>query len=159
MRYHAPYAGLDATIYSPVVDFKFENPLDTPLLIQAGTDGSNLYVSIYGTDPGWRVEVSEPVVTNIKKADPEIITQKTTTLAPGREYWVEVARDGMDTVVTRTVTIEGEEPRVGVFRSTYRPQRNVLLVGVDPSELEDDEGELESEATPEPTLGGPSQDA
>lgn len=159
-RYHAPYAGIDATIYSPVVDFKFENPLNTALLIQTATDGSNLYVSIYGADPGWRVEVAEPIITNVKKADPEIITQKTTTLAPGREYWVEVARDGMDTVVIRTVTIEGEEPRVGEFRSTYRPQRNVLLVGIDPSELEDeDEVEPESEATPQPTLGGPSQDS
>ncbi len=159
-RYHAPYAGIDATIYSPVVDFKFENPLNTALLIQTATDGSNLYVSIYGADPGWRVEVAEPIITNVKKADPEIITQKTTTLAPGREYWAEVARDGMDTVVIRTVTIEGEEPRVGEFRSTYRPQRNVLLVGIDPSELEDeDEVEPESEATPQPTLGGPSQDS
>lgn len=42
--------GADATIANPNVDFKFKNETETPILIEAYTSGTSLFVNIYGQE-------------------------------------------------------------------------------------------------------------
>ena len=42
--------GADATIANPSTDFKFRNDSQTPVLIEAYTSGTMLYVNIYGKE-------------------------------------------------------------------------------------------------------------
>jgi vancomycin resistance protein YoaR len=58
--------GLDASILQPTedpatwADFKFENPSDSWMLVEAWTDGVNVTVNIYGADLGYDVESTGP---------------------------------------------------------------------------------------------------
>jgi vancomycin resistance protein YoaR len=58
--------GLDASILQPTddpatwADFKFENPSDSWMLVEAWTDGANVVVNIYGADLGYEVESTGP---------------------------------------------------------------------------------------------------
>ena len=50
-------------------------------------------------------------------------------MGKGREVWVEVAEDGLDVTVDRTVKRGSEIVSVDKVFTRYRPQRNVILVG------------------------------
>lgn len=135
--------GLDATVDDPNLDLKFKNNSDNYLLVQAGTDGTTVTFSLYGTKPNWKVEIDKPVITNVVKADPEPVRQEEPTWSVGRELWVERATDGMDVVITRRV-IQNGETRTLNLKSHYEPSKNVLMVGSAPV----------PGATPEATPGG-----
>ncbi len=132
--------GLDATVEAPLLDFKFTNNTENYLLIQAKTDNNLLVFELYGTKPGWKVEVEGPIISNPVKADPEIVRQEEPTWPEGRELWVERATDGFDVVIIRRV-IQGDDVRTLNLKSRYQPARNVLMVGT---------------KKPEPTPSAPS---
>lgn len=122
--------GLDATVYSPYVDLKFQNTTDHYILIQPVVDVTQgtLTFRLWGTDPGWEVEVSEPVHENVQEPPPPVY-QEDPTLPPGTVKQVEWAKPGMTVRITRTVrkgdtVIERRE-----FVSTYQPWRAVYLYG------------------------------
>jgi vancomycin resistance protein YoaR len=58
--------GLDASILQPTddpstwADFKFENPSDSWMLVEAWSDGTNVVVNLYGADLGYHVESTGP---------------------------------------------------------------------------------------------------
>lgn len=58
--------GLDASILQPTddpstwADFKFENPSDSWMLVEAWSDGTNVVVNLYGADLGYQVESTGP---------------------------------------------------------------------------------------------------
>jgi vancomycin resistance protein YoaR len=132
-RYEEPLVGVEATVYAPTQDLKFVNDSSSYLLVQARTDGQRLYVAFYGTKPKWTVQVGDPLITNVRPADPRVVVETTNLLAKGREIWVEKAEDGMDVTVRRVVTEPGKPSRSAQFVSKYRPQRNLKVVGTGPS--------------------------
>ncbi len=122
--------GLDATIYSPDVDFKFRNDTNHYLLIQTETDleAGTLTFSFYGTNPGREVVVSEPEITNVVKHGPPVY-EEDPTLPKGTTQQIDWAIDGMDVTVTRTVK-QGEQTLYkDVIFSQYRPWQAVYKVG------------------------------
>lgn len=122
--------GLDVTVDEESgLDFKFINPTDSYLLIQAATDEENLYFALYGKKPAWKVEVDEPVITNRRPPDTRPVFQPEPTLPWGQRLAVEQAREGFDvTVVRRVITPDGSE-RTLRLRSSYQPSRTVTLIG------------------------------
>jgi len=95
--------GLDAAVFSPDVDLKFQNTTNSYLLIKTAIDGAaNLSISIYGPDLGYNVDISDPVITNKKNA-PDDEYQVDPSLPPGTKKQVEFAKFGEDVVITRTV--------------------------------------------------------
>lgn len=125
--------GLDATIYSPLVDFKFRN--DTPhyLLIQTNTDleAGTVTFTFYGTASNRTVSVTEPVKSNIAPHGPDIY-QEDPALKPGEKKQVDWAVDGVDITIERTVT-EGETIiHHDTFVSHYQPWQNVFKIGPKP---------------------------
>lgn len=123
-------AGLDATVWSPAVDFAFKNDTDNHILVQAVVDNVNakLQVDIYGTSDGRRIELSEPVVSNIRPA-PEPKYQDDPSLPKGTIKQVDFAADGATSVFTRKVFKDTELVIDEVFKSNFRPWQAVYLVG------------------------------
>ena len=128
--------GLDATVYDDVgLDFQFVNNTGGWLAIETVADGAYARIALYGKDPGWQVVIDEPVITNIRKADPKPVREKTHTLPPGQEVQVETATDGFDAAIRRRVLDgNGKVLLDTTFKSSYQPSRNVTLVGVPPDE-------------------------
>ena len=115
--------GMDATVYSPLVDFRFTN--DTPyyLLIETYLNQANstLTWKFYSTGMDRRVEKEGPVVRNVTPA-PSAIYRANSALTPGQIKQVDYATSGADVYVYRTV-YEGDRVIIDreEFHSHYVP--------------------------------------
>jgi vancomycin resistance protein YoaR len=122
--------GLDATVDSDSgLDFQWSNPTDGYILVQTATDESNVYFGLYGKRRDWTVKVDEPVITNRVPPDTDPVAEVEPSLPWGRIQPVEVAREGFDVAITRTVTREDGQARALTVKSSYEPSRTVTLVG------------------------------
>ena len=122
--------GLDATIDTDVgLDFKFKNTTDHWLAVVATADGTWVRFELRGTDPGWKVNVDTPVVTNTVKADTAMQYEKSNQLPVGTSVLVEHAQDGFDVAIHRQVTKDGKVIDDLTMKSHYVPSANVTLQG------------------------------
>ena len=131
-RYGQPPSGrtgFDATVDAPGVDFRFKNTTEDWILLESWTDGANVIVTLKGVDPGWEVESTRPVLSNVVRADQTMVRQDDPTMPAGQELFVEHAEDGFDVAVERTVTKNGKQVARYRFANHYVPARNVMLVG------------------------------
>lgn len=121
--------GLDATIYTPSVDFKFRNDTGAYLLVEPYVDSVNgvMTFNFYGTAPNRTVTVSAPKISDVKQPDPPTYTVDA-SMAPGTSKQVEWAVEGMTVEVTRTIVEDGVT-RTDTLRSHYVPWKAVYLVG------------------------------
>ena len=122
--------GLDATIYTPDVDFRFRNDTGHFLLIKANADTARgrITFSFYGTRPNRTVEASKPALSNVRPPEKPLY-QQDPSLAAGVIRQVDWAVNGMDAVVKRTIrngdgTVKEEE-----LTSKYQPWQAVYLYG------------------------------
>ncbi len=125
--------GLDATVYSPTVDFKFKNDTPGNILIQAYPDTKNytLVFELYGTKDGRVSTIGKPVIT-FTTAPPPDIYQDDPTLPTGTVKQTEHRALGTKTYFTYVVTRNGEEINKQTFYSNFRPWANVFLRGTGP---------------------------
>jgi len=153
--------GLDATIdqvfdkdgkLTSAVDFRFKNSTESYLLIQARTDKKNLTFQIYGKKTGWEVKVDKPRIDNVVKSDPTPVKQLDPKMPIGSEMLIESAQDGFRAQITRRVTAGNAVIEQETFTSTYRPSRNVYLVGPRPTASPT----ASPTRTPTATAGSPS---
>jgi vancomycin resistance protein YoaR len=122
--------GLDATIYTPNVDFRFRNDTDHYLLIQTKVDeeSDTLTFTFYGTPTGRQVTMEGPFEENLVPHGPPIY-QEDPTLPKGTTEQVDWAKDGTDVTVRRTVTQDGVVIHQDTFFSRYKPWNARYLVG------------------------------
>ena len=124
------FAGLDATVYVPVVDFKFTN--DTPYWVLMETYVNPTYSSIqwkfYSTSDGRTVDWTTTGPTNIVEA-PEPKYKENPDLKEGEIEQVDWAADGADVSVTRTVNRDGQVLFQDSFFTHYRPWQAVYEYG------------------------------
>lgn len=122
--------GLDATVWAPGIDFAFRNDTSHYILVQAVMDAANskLEIDIYGTSDGRKVDLSDPVVTNVIPA-PENKYQDDPTLPKGVIKQVDFSAPGSDSLFTRKVYKDDKLISGDVFKSYYRPWQAVYLVG------------------------------
>jgi len=122
--------GLDATIYTPDVDFRFVNDTGHYLLIktEVNTERSQLTFRFYGTRPNRTVEISDPTITNVTPPLKSLY-QEDATLGPGIIRQVDYANSGEDVVVTRTIDNANGTVKQDQFVSHYQPWRAVYLYG------------------------------
>jgi vancomycin resistance protein YoaR len=122
--------GLDATIAPPEKDFRFKNTTGHWILIKATADGQTVNFQLYGVNPGWKVNVSGPVITSIVKTTSEPITEYSSQLPAGKKVLVEHAQDGFRASITRTVTDAGGNVLdAWTAKSIYAPAHNRYLIG------------------------------
>ncbi len=122
--------GLDATVFSPAVDFKFKNDTPYHLLIETYPNNAagKLTFKFYSTSDGRTVNVSTPVVENVVPHGPDIF-EDDPTLPAGTKKQVDYAVDGADVTVNRTVTRGGQVISNDTVFTHYLPWQAVYKVG------------------------------
>ncbi len=119
-------AGLDATVYFPLVDFKFKN--DTPywLLMETNVDVSSRALTwrLYSTYDGRTVTWQTSGPQNIVPA-PEPLFKENPDLRPGQIKQVDWAANGADVIVNRTVWKNGAVYLQDEVRTHYQPWQAV----------------------------------
>lgn len=123
-------AGLDATVFVPIVDFKFTNDTNYWLLMETYVNPtySSIVWKFYSTKDGREVSWSTTGVTNVVKA-PEPKYEENPDLKEGEIKQVDWAADGADVTVTRTVTRNGEVINSDTIFTRYRPWQAVYQYG------------------------------
>ena len=132
--YYEP-AGTDAAIYDPWPDLKFINDTNNYLLLQTRIEGDNLIFDFFGTSDNRRVEITEPVIYNIKTPFSTKYIE-TENLDPGEKKLLEHAHNGADAYFIRTI-IWPEQTNKEVVQETwqahYVPWQEVYLIGKIPT--------------------------
>ncbi len=121
-------AGLDATVFVPLVDFKFTN--DTPywLLMETYVEGYSLTWKFYSTSDGRSVKWDSTGPTNTVPA-PDPLYRENPTLAKDVIKQVDWAAQGADITVTRTVIRDGNVYLQDTFTTHYAPWQAVYEYG------------------------------
>lgn len=131
----APYGmqGLDAMVnIEPgwALDLKFKNTTGNWIALVMVADGENVYAEIRGTNPGWNIQVDQPVITDVVKPSSTMIYTDSPELPRGEELQVEHAREGFTSTITRVVrNAAGEVIDEYVLESTYAASRDTTLRG------------------------------
>lgn len=123
-------AGLDATVYFPLVDFKFKN--DTPYWMLFETDvnvaARTITWKIYSTSDGRSVTWETTGPQNVVSA-PETVFEENPELKTNELKQVDYAAEGADVTVTRTVWRSGAIYFTDQFRTHYEPWAAVCQYG------------------------------
>lgn len=129
-RWSANLAGLDATVFVPIVDFKFVNDSPYWLLMETYVhpQAYNIMWKFYSTGDGRTVEWHTTGPTNIIEA-PKPQYEENPDLANGEVKQVDWAADGAEVTVTRKVTRAGEIIIEDTFYTKYQPWRAVYQYG------------------------------
>jgi len=122
--------GRDATVSWGGPDFKFSNDTEHWILIATGYTNSSVTISLYGTDPGYKVTYETGPFTNLR--NPPVREVEDPTLPEGTRVIDERGVSGRTIVVTRVVTKNGAEIRRDTFKSVYRATEEVVRVGTKP---------------------------
>ncbi|MBN2148206.1 MAG: VanW family protein [Anaerolineales bacterium] len=128
--YDGNLAGLDATVYAPVVDFKFTNDTQYWLLMETYVDASarTLTWKFYSTSDGRTVDWDTSGPQNVVEP-PDPLYEENSDLAKGEIVQVDWAADGADISVTRQVWRDGALIHSDTFNTHYLPWRAVYQYG------------------------------
>ena len=123
----SPGPGMDATVFLPLVDFRFTN--DTPywLLMETYIYGNQLLWKFYSTSDGRTVNWSSDRDNEVDA--PETIYRENEDLPEGKIVQVDYKADGLDVVVNRTVTRSGETIHQDRIKTHYLPWRAIYEYG------------------------------
>lgn len=129
--------GTDATIYEPILDFKFLNDTGGYLLLETKIDYKKqiLTFKLWGKPDGRSGYYTRPIVSKwISSGEPKNVY--TTDLKPGEKKCQNAFRGAVAsfTYFRFTSTTEKIER---VFDSYYRPLAKMCMIGVDPAECPD----------------------
>lgn len=122
--------GIDATIYPGAHDLRFKNDTPGSILLQAYTEGAEVYFVYYGTSDGRQVRLEGPMIGNRSSiAGVDIV--ETDTLPPGVKKTAEKAHVGLDTLWYRYITLSDGLTSKEEIKSRYRAVKEKVLVGVE----------------------------
>jgi vancomycin resistance protein YoaR len=123
-------AGLDATVYVPMVDFKFKNDTDNWLLMETYVQAAarKLTWKFYSTSDGRTVEWDTSGLQNVVEPE-EAVYKENPELAKGEINQIDWGVDGADVTITRTVMRDGQVYLEDAFHTHYLPWRDVYEYG------------------------------
>ena len=148
VSYYEPPVGMDATIYDPSPDLKFENNTSGYILIQTSISGNELTFEFYGTSDGRKVEISDPVLYDITSPAAPVYKEDS-SLATGEIVQKEKAHDGSKATFHYKVTsTSGKVLTETDFTSTYTPWQAVYYYGPGTTLPGQSESKPESSPTP-----------
>jgi vancomycin resistance protein YoaR len=132
-------AGLDATVYFPLVDLKFTNDRPYWLLMETyfSAKDDSLTWKFYSGDDGRVADVQNLGLRHIVPA-PDPLIQENPDLPPGTCKQTDYAGDGADITVTRSVSRAGAVLFADTFKTHYQPWQAVYQYSSDitnPQEL------------------------
>ena len=122
--------GLDATVFSPTADFKFQNNTPAHLLIQTSVDKSKNYLvfELYGTNDGRTITLGKTRIWD-QNPPPADLYQDDPTLPIGTIKQVDWSAWGAKTAFDWKVQRQGEILEERTFYSAYKPWQAVYLRG------------------------------
>ena len=122
--------GIDATVFSPSADLKFQNNTENYILIQTKVDTKKLTmeVDIYGTADGRQVSLSEPRISGYVPA-PATLYVDDPTLPAGTMKQIDWSAPGTKAAFDYKVEKGGQIIFEKTFYSNYQPWRAVFLRG------------------------------
>ncbi|MDO8638439.1 MAG: VanW family protein, partial [Candidatus Daviesbacteria bacterium] len=120
--------GLDATVFSPSVDFQFKNDTGSYVLIQAQVLGKSLTIDLYGASDGRITTLTKPIISDQTPPPPDL-RQDDPTLPRGQVKQVDWSAWGANVSFSRTVTRNGEVLLNETWKSAYKPWQAIYLVG------------------------------
>jgi vancomycin resistance protein YoaR len=124
--------GLDATVYAPLVDFKFTNDTAYWLLMEVDVNpaAGRITWRFWSTSDGRQTTVEAPVVKDVVPA-PEPLYEENAELAAGEIKQVDWAAEGAYTSVARVITRDGAPINTGEapIATQYQPWRAVFEYG------------------------------
>lgn len=123
-------AGLDATVFVPMVDFKFVNDSQHWLLMETyvNAKAGRLTWKFYSTSDGRVVDWSTTGPQNIVEP-PEPLYEENPELGTGEIKQVDYAAQGADVTVYRTVRIGDQVLFQDEFSTHYLPWRDIYQYG------------------------------
>ncbi len=126
----ADLAGLDATVFVPVVDFKFTNDTSNWLLMETYLNAAarRLTWKFYSTSDGRSVSWDTTGPQNTVEP-PEPAYEENPDLEQGKIKQVDWAAEGADITVSRTVTRDGSVLAQDTFTTHYLPWQAVYQYG------------------------------
>ncbi|HEY3318754.1 MAG TPA: VanW family protein [Coriobacteriia bacterium] len=119
--------GRDATVSWGGPDLRWKNDGKSWVLIHTSFSDSSVTISLYGTDPGYKVAYTTGPFTD--PVPHKTVIVKDPTLPLGKTVVSEAGVDGRKVVVVRTVTLNGSEVRRDTFVSVYKPKDETVKVG------------------------------
>lgn len=125
--------GTDATIYEPILDFKFLNDTGNYLLLQTDINykKQQLTFTLWGKSDGRKGWYTNPIVSRwIKSGEPEDIYIDNGTLKPGEKKCQAAFPGAVASFTFSRVTPTGEKID-RVFDSYYRPLPKICMIGVE----------------------------
>jgi vancomycin resistance protein YoaR len=146
--YESNLAGLDATVYFPLVDLKFTNDRPYYLLMEVyvAPNSQRITWKFYSTDDGRSVDWATTGTLNVVPA-PEALFQESPDIAKDEIKQVDWPADGADITVTRTVLRGGITLFSDVFQTHYQPWQAICEYG---SGTEDPQGLARAEGLCQP---------
>lgn len=133
-------AGLDATVYVPIVDLKFVNDTDHWLLMETYMGNNSLTWKFYSTDDGRSVDWQTTGPKNIVPA-PEPLYRENPDLEKGEKKQVDYAADGAEITVTRTVYRGDEVLFSDAFHTKFQPWQAIYEYGPGTEDIPEMESE------------------
>ncbi len=127
--------GTDATIYDPLVDFKFNNDTGNYLLLQTDMNMKTLQLTftLWGKPDGRTGSYTHPVVSKWIPTGPATnVAVADGTLAPGQKRCQPAYRGAVASFTYTRTTSSSPEKIDQVFTSYYRPLPATCYVGVEP---------------------------
>ena len=123
-------AGLDATVFAPLIDFQFKNDSPHWLLMETYVDinARRITWKFYSTSDGRVVEWESSGLKN-RKDPPDPIYEENKDLPKGTVKQVDWEVEGADVIVYRTVTLNGEVIIYDEFKTHYEPWADVYQYG------------------------------
>ncbi len=131
----SPGPGLDATVFVPLVDFKFRNDTPNWLLLETYIYGNQLLWKFYSTSDGRTVQWSKTLSNEVEAPKP--LYKENDELDKGKIKQIDYEADGLDVVVYRTVTRAGDVLFQDTIKTHYLPWRAIYEFGPG-TELPDD---------------------
>lgn len=129
-RINPNFAGLDATVFVPLVDFKFQN--DTPYWLLMETyvseENSSITWKFYSTSDGRKVDWDTTGPVNLVPP-PEPKYRENPDLPTGTIKQVDWASQGADVTVNRTVTRDGNVIAQDTFFTHYEAWADAFEYG------------------------------
>jgi vancomycin resistance protein YoaR len=129
-RINTRLAGLDATVFVPIVDFKFTNDTPNWLLMETYVTPSNSAITwkFYSSSDGRRVDWNTTGAVNVVKA-PEPLYRVNPDLSQGQIKQVDWAADGADVTVNRVVYRNDQVYLQDTIYTHYQPWKDVYEYG------------------------------
>jgi vancomycin resistance protein YoaR len=130
-------AGMDATVYFPLVDFKFVNDTSSWILMETYVDvgARTITWKLYSTSDGRSVTWETTGPSNVIPA-PDPLFEENPELRKNEIKQIDYAAQGADVNVTRTVWINGQVYFTDQFQTHYQPWQAICQYGPDTEDPE-----------------------